>query len=313
MLEKNTTQLSHKDLIDEEIDFGSLVIEVIRFKLHVFVITFLFFLMSVVYVINLPDVYRSEALLAPVSTESTSRVSGQLGGLAALAGVNLAGASGDNVSLSIEIMKSREFITHVIQKYELAVPIYAAIGWERQTNHIIVDASLYDEESKIWTRKIAPPFLPEPSIIEVLDVFRTMYSVNHNKSTGLVSISVEHFSPYFAKEITDKLVLEINSRMRERELRSANKSIDYLNERVVQTQISEVRTMLFSLIEEQTKKVMLAKVKDDFIFETIDSALVSEYKVKPKRPLIVLLATLSGFLFSIFYVLIRKAKSQRRK
>jgi hypothetical protein len=62
--------------------------------------------------------------------------------------------------------------------------------------------------------------------------------------------------------------------------------------------------MLFSLIEEQTKTVMLGNVRDEYVFKTIDPAVVSELKEKPKRAIIVVVATFVVGMFSIFIVLL---------
>jgi LPS O-antigen subunit length determinant protein (WzzB/FepE family) len=61
--------------------------------------------------------------------------------------------------------------------------------------------------------------------------------------------------------------------------------------------------MLFSLIEEQTKTLMLANVREEYVFKTVDPAVVPERKSKPMRVFIVILtALLSGFFMSMIVV-----------
>jgi len=55
-----------------------------------------------------------------------------------------------------------------------------------------------------------------------------------------------------------------------------------------------LRNVFFSLIEEQTKTVMLAKVTDEYLLKTLDPAVAPEMKSRPKRSLMVVLATLLG-------------------
>src|SRR5690606_2577491 len=95
-----------------------------------------------------------------------------------------------------------------------------------------------------------------------------------------------------------KLTQAINTEMRNRDLNEAQRSIAYLNEQINQTNIADVRTMLFSLIEEQTKTVMLANVRDEYVFKTIDPAVVAEKKAKPARALIVILVVILGGMLS---------------
>jgi LPS O-antigen subunit length determinant protein (WzzB/FepE family) len=71
--------------------------------------------------------------------------------------------------------------------------------------------------------------------------------------------------------------------------------------------------MLFSLIEEQTKTLMLANVRDEYVFSTVDPAVVPELKDKPKRSLIVAVAIVLGGMFGLFGVLIGSALVNSRK
>ena len=65
-----------------------------------------------------------------------------------------------------------------------------------------------------------------------------------------------------------------------------------------------MQTIFYQLIEEQTKTIMLANVRKDYVFKTIDPAIIPEEKDKPKRALIVILGTMLGGMLSIFISLI---------
>jgi len=101
------------------------------------------------------------------------------------------------------------------------------------------------------------------------------------------------------------LVKDINEEMRNRELVEAQKSINYLNQQIAQTNIADIQTMLFSLIEEQTKTIMLANVREEYVFETVDRAIVAEKKSKPSRALICIMAVMLGGFLSMLLVLVR--------
>lgn len=292
--------------MDDEVDMRELFSAIWQGKWLIVCVTTVFAVASVFYALLLPDVYKSEALLAPASDSSGMKVSGQLGGLAALAGVNLGGSgSGDKTALAIEVLKSREFIGRFIEKYDLFVPLMAAESWSRHDDSLKVDPELYNTESQKWVREAKQPYKPKPSILEAYESFSNLQSVSQDKTTGMIKLSIEHFSPYLAKEWVELLVKDINKEMRERELKEAQNSMNYLNEQISQTDIADVRTMLFSLIEEQTKTVMLASVRDEFVFKTIDPAIVAEKKSKPKRALIVVLSVVLGGMLSIIVVLVR--------
>ena len=301
-----TTNPNQNTLADDEIDLRELFSAIWQGKWLIIAVTFVFAVGGIFYALSLPDIYKSEALLAPASDSSGMKVSGQLGGLAALAGVNLGGSgSGDKTALAIEVLKSREFIGRFVEKYDLFVPLMAAESWSRHNDSLQIDPELYNTESQKWVREVKLPYKPKPSFLEAYESFSGLLSVSQDKTTGMIRLSIEHFSPYLAKQWVDLLIKEINKEMRERELDEAQSSMNYLNEQISQTDIADVRSMLFSLIEEQTKTVMLASVRDEYVFKTIDPAIVAEKKSKPKRALIVVLSVMLGGMLSLIMVLVR--------
>jgi LPS O-antigen subunit length determinant protein (WzzB/FepE family) len=63
--------------------------------------------------------------------------------------------------------------------------------------------------------------------------------------------------------------------------------------------------ILYDLIESQQNKKMLASVKDEYAFKTIDPPIAPEKKYSPNRPLILVLFTLLGGFFAVLIVLIQ--------
>ncbi len=132
-------------------------------------------------------------------------------------------------------------------------------------------------------------------------------SVEKDQETGLVTVAVETYSPPAARRWVDWLVAEINARMREREIREAEESIRYLKEQAESTPLAEMRTVFFSLIEQQTQRRMLAAVRDEFVFKTVDPAVVPEERASPKRRLIAVLGLVGGLMLGVLIALARAA------
>ena len=257
----------------EDIDLVKVLAILLQAKKVIASITIVAAGLAVVLSLLLPNVYKSEALLAPVSDASSLNMSSQLSGLASLAGVNLGGKGQENSSLALEIVKSREFLGKFIEKHDLFVEIMATKGWNQDTNQLLIDDSAYNEQTKEWTREVNPPFKPKPSILETYEGLSELISVDEDKLTGMVKISVQHFSPFIAKQIVDELVKDLNEDMRQRDLVQAQRSIDYLSGKVSETNVGELKTLLYSLIEEQTKTLMLAHVRDEYVFKTQPNAI----------------------------------------
>ncbi|MCF4009272.1 Wzz/FepE/Etk N-terminal domain-containing protein [Rheinheimera sp. UJ63] len=300
-----TENVQHTQAADDEIDLRELFAAIWQGKWIIAGTTFVFAVLSVFYAISLPNIYSSEALLSPVTENSSMALPGQLGGLAALAGVNLRGRGNDKSALALEVLKSRDFMGRFIEKYDLFVPVMAAKGWNRADDSLVINNKLFDADTGEWVRKAIPPMTPQPSIQQTYAKFMRLVSVSQDKNTGMVRLSVQHFSPSLAKIWAEKLVLEINEEMRNRDLSEAQRSISYLNEQISQTNLADAKAMLFSLIEEQTKTLMLANVRSEYVFKTIDPAVVSERKAKPARALICVLGVMLGGMLSVLFVLIR--------
>lgn len=289
----------------DEIDLKELFSAIWAGKWIIIATTFLFSVAAVFYALSLPNIYKSEVTLAPAGESGGLNIPGQLGGLAALAGVNLGGKGGDKTALALEILKSREFLGRFIEENDLYVPIMAAKGWDRASDSLLLDEDVFDKVSNLWVREVKEPFKPKPSVLETIDEFNKLFSVSQDKMSGMVKLSVEFYSPIMAKIWADKLVKSINEEMRNRDLTEAEKSIEYLNGQIEQTHLADIRTMLFSLVEEQTKTKMLAHAREEYVLKTIDPAVVAELKSSPKRALIVLMAILLGLIMSTMVVIVR--------
>jgi LPS O-antigen subunit length determinant protein (WzzB/FepE family) len=61
----------------------------------------------------------------------------------------------------------------------------------------------------------------------------------------------------------------------------------------------------FELIQSQTETIMLANASPEYLFKTLDPAVVPEMKAGPKRALICILGSLLGALLGGLIVLVR--------
>ncbi|ABV86723.1 Wzz/FepE/Etk N-terminal domain-containing protein [Shewanella pealeana] len=295
--------------VEDEIDLRELFSVIWQGKWLIIAITAIFAIGSVIFALMQPNTYKSEALLAPASEEQgggLSALAGQFGGLASMAGINLGGGGGvDKTQMAIEVMKSRQFASQFIQSHNILPELMAADKWDMATDALVYDSELYNPQTKTWLREVKAPFKPEPSMQEAFKEFTKVIAVNSAKDTGMVTISVEHLSPSVAQQWVTWLVEDINKVMKERDVTEAHRSSEFLETQIAKTNVADIRTILYQLIEEQTKTIMFAEVRDEYVFKTIDPALVPEEKAGPKRALICVLGTMLGGMLAVMIVLIR--------
>jgi len=254
--------------------------------------------------IDMPNRYKSNATLVSAAA-SNSKVSGQLGSLAALAGVNLGSLAGnDKTDYAMEVIVSREFIESFIKKRDLLVPLMATESVDLQTGQLILNPEIYDEKNKKWVREVSFPYTPEPSMQEAHKAFLASFSISKDKVKNTVYISFEHYSPEFSKNVTNWIVEDINDHIRQSDIRDAQNSIQFLNKEADVATIAEIRNVVYALLEEQLKTLMVANVRHEYVFKFIDRAVSPQEKSGPKRALILIMFYLFLLFLTSIYVMI---------
>ncbi len=294
---------------DDEIDLAELWHAIWSGKLMIIFISLLFSIASIVYALSQPNIYKASTLLAPASQEGGAgglgALAGQFGGLASLAGINLGGSGGDKTAVALEVIKSRSFLEAFISKHQLLIPLMAANNWDATKDSLMLDDEIYNQENQTWVRDVKAPKKPEPSSWEAYKEFLDILNVSQDKTTSMVTISIEFYSPEIAKQWLLWLVQDINEYMREQDQKEAQRSIDYLTKQLENIQLKDMSAVFYQLIEEQTKSMMLTQVKAEYVLKTIDPSQTPDEKDKPKRALIVVLGTMLGGILSVLIVLVR--------
>lgn len=300
---------------DDEIDLLELFKNLWQGKWWIISFTAIAVAVGVAIALYLPNVYRAEALLAPSSEQQgggLSAMAGQFGGLASLAGINLGSSSLDKTGIAVEVAQSRQFITRFIRQHKLEVPLLAVTKMDKVSGKLVIDPKLYDETTQKWVRKVPDGKSVEPTDWELVKAFKALALVTQDKKSGLVTVSIDYFSPTVVKQWVDWLIADLNQTMKERDQAESKHNIAYLKEQLAKTSIADMQSVFYKLIEEQTKTLMLTEVSQEYVFKTIDPAVVAEEKAKPKRGLIVVLACVVGGMMGVMFVLIRFAIATRR-
>jgi len=292
---------------DDDIDLRELFGALWAGSRKIIAITAVFAFVSVIYALSLSDQYKATVLLAPAQSDSSdlSGALGQLGGLASLAGVDIGGGDSSEAQMAQEIMKSWSFIDVFIAENNISVEVYAAEGWSRGSNELQIDDDIYDAETKTWlvendnTGEVGPP-----SSWVLFQAFSERLVVSENKKSGLVSVSIEYYSPQIAKQWLDMYVAAINAHMQQRQMEKVTNNINYLQAQIENTSIAEMREVFYTIIAEQTKNKMLAEASPEYAFVAVSPSMVPEEKSQPERAFICIIGTLLGGILSVLLVLV---------
>ena len=292
---------------EDQIDLREVVRALWNGRKLIVALSSFFAVLCLVIALILPDRYASASVLAPVTPEASGLPGAlsRLGSVASLAGLSFGVGDGSEAQIAQEIMESWGFIEEFIEKNNLQIPLYAVSGWDKSTNSLIIDSDIYDEKNKKWLIEDANGDLGAPSSWKLYKRFSDMLSVSQDSEAGLVTLSIEHYSPYVAKQLVDLLFEEINRHMQQRKLNKVNSNIEYLRAQVEKTSISHMENVFYTIIEEQIKNKMLAEATPENTFVVVNQSMVAEEKIGPRRVLIVVLGSFFAVIFSMLVVLVR--------
>ena len=271
------------------VDFAFLLWEK---KLTIILITTFFAFFSVLFSLMLPNIYKSESILAP--TESDNSLSAQLmsiSPIARLGGMNIPQENSSKSEEALARIQSYDFFVKYFLPNIDSRNLSSIKKWDSSDNKII-----YFKENENSSK---------PSNQELFIAYNEILSINKNLENSFINISIAHQSPYIAKEWLNLIIDSINNSMRNEYIIIAENSINFLKSSLEDTNVQPIKDSISDLLENQLQALMLAKSNDDYIFKRLSSPVASEYKDSPNRTTICILGAFIGLIFSTFFVVIQ--------
>ncbi len=299
----------YKNNSEDEIDLRELLFALIQGRWIITSVTSFLTIIGIIYSLLLPNIYESKALLAPVD-ESSSLISGalsQFGGLAGFSGLSLPEAdNSSNSKKAVEVMSSLSFFENYIMPNIFLPDLMATEFWDYEKNIIIYDKDIYNKDSNLWVRNFSYPEKLIPSAQESFEVFEDDYfNMTEDNKTGYVTLSIKHQSPLISKQWVETIVEEINTFYRQKDKAHSEKAVDYLNEQIAKSSLSQIKEVTSSLLQKEIQKLTLIEANKDYVFEYIYPPSIMEEKSGPNRALIVFISAFLGGLLSTLLVLFK--------
>jgi hypothetical protein len=169
--------------------------------------------------------------------------------------------------------------------------LVAAESWDQSTNTIIYNQDINSLSAKVSNQ-------------EAYESYKGMLYISDDKKSIFLNMRIEHISPFIAQQWLELIIYNINNHMRNLDKIVAQNSIDFLNISAQETQLSEIKGVIYKLIENQIQVLTLTEADKDYIFKPVSSPIVPERKSGPSRASICISGTLFGFMMSLFISLI---------
>lgn len=243
-------------------------------------------------------VYRASAVLVPATADpsgSLGKALGSLGGLAAIAGIDIGGKGATNTAESLAVLRSREFTESFIVEQNM-MPVLYASKWNTATND--------------WG--VAPE--KRPSLAQGYKFFDKIRTANEDKKTGLIRVQIEWKDREQAAAWVNALIARLNTVMRARAIQRTQAYIGFLEKELETTSAIETRHAISRIMESQINERMLANVTEEYAFRVVDRALAPDPRdpVRPKKALMIAAGMIAGLVVGAVTVLVLSAIRARR-
>jgi uncharacterized protein involved in exopolysaccharide biosynthesis len=274
---------------DDDFNFSTLTKLLSRYRWLVALCTVLAGVVAGVQAFTRPPYFRAEVVVTDVREHGAGNLgslASELGGLASIAGVNI-GAGGGSTP-------GQEFAA-VLESHHLAEEFIKRNGL-----------------LPILLKKSSKP----PTVwLAVKEFTESVISIRKDQRKGITTIGMQWTDPKVAAGWANAYVALANELIRAHALEESTRNIAYLNTQLAKYDSVDLRKVMYTLIESETKQLMVANGRTDYAFQIVDPAVPPELKSGPHRLLNTLIGlVVGGFLglVSAYLVdLIRKARSSR--
>jgi uncharacterized protein involved in exopolysaccharide biosynthesis len=240
--------------------------------------------LSVWYALAATERFRAEVVITEAHDQDMggngSSITGQLGGLASLAGLDMANNPQDRDSQGV--LNSRRLIEEFIKKENLL-------------------------------RVLMPHPGPKSTLWFAVKRFKDrVVTIREDKRSNLTTVGIDWTDAKTAAQWANDFVALCNELVRTHALNESSRNIAYLNEQLAKTNVVDIQRALDDLIESEMKKLMLANGRTEYAFTIIDPAVAPEIRNSPQRVLVVIIGFALGMLIGIVTGFIRERIGKER-
>jgi uncharacterized protein involved in exopolysaccharide biosynthesis len=288
-------QESKRRFDDDEITFRDLLKELRASKLLLSGLVAMCTLAGVAIGLFTDREYEASTVLLPVTDDATGRGGGlsalasQYSGLASLAGINLLGSASGKKDEALAVLESELLTERYIHDNNL-LPVLYAKQW--------------DATAQKW-RPTDPKKVP--TLWKANRNFKKIRSVVDDKKANVVILKITWTNPQQAATWANDLVKMTNSYLRDKAIQEAERNIAYLNEQAAKSNVVEARKSIYSLLETEINKEMLARGRFEYALKVVDPAFVPEKPSSAGPVLLGLLGFGLGCTVAVLAVFARRA------
>jgi hypothetical protein len=211
-----------------------------------------------------PKTYSATVVMASATNGAdagrlggAASLASQFGGIASLAGLSL--PTNQREWQSVAVLESEALTENFIKDNDL-LPVLYADKW--------------DANAKRWKVSDSKDI---PTLWKANRYFkRKIRAVAVDPKTGLITLQIKWRNADQAAAWANGLVEMANDYLRNKAIAESERSIAYLNQQAAKTTVLEARQAIFSVLEAEIDKAMLARGTKEYAFNILDPAFAPE-------------------------------------
>lgn len=293
---------------EDEINLLDLFIVLLKHKVMIIAVVFLAGIAALVFSLQMPNVYLSEATIAPTTQEKSGGGLAALGGFGAMIAAEVGiGATGSLDQFDV-VLKSRDLTNTIVREHNL-LPIVFEKSWDAKTGDwkVAEPPSAFQKASAAILGMLRPTpdkkkedVSKSPSLQDAYKEIQGMLSLKPDKKQNVMRIGFESKDPEMARTILNYYIVGLSEFLRRQTLEDAAAQQVHLTQQLSKMTDPLLKNRLYELIAKQIEKETLAKIQRYYSFNVIDPAFVPEKKFKPKRAQICMISVVVAFFIAIF-------------
>jgi LPS O-antigen subunit length determinant protein (WzzB/FepE family) len=237
--------------------------------------------------------YEASVVVSPVSEETNSSGLGALGALATqFSGLASLATSGNNRKAEYTaILQSEGLTTEFIRQNNL-LPVLYAQKWDAAGDHWKVQK----DAPTLWMANRR---------------FRTDIRRTSTDKTGLLTLTITWSNATMSAQWANGIVAMTNQYIRAKAISDGERNVAYLNDQLAKSNVVAVQNSISALLENEIKKIMLARGSEEYAFKIIDAATVPERPSSPNPIIWSIVGSITGLLLASFVILAMSPKVRR--
>jgi hypothetical protein len=256
-------------------------------------------LAAIIYLHLATYTYTTTLTLIPTQPQQRD-LGGQLGGLAAVAGINLPATPTAVSPFTVypETAQTRQVAADMIRVWPEVMPALFGGQWNPETKTWHEPSSLSRTILGVLRPILGIPAYKwrAPGAPELQQYIASAVGVGQDKKKPILTISLSNKDPDFARKFILTMHQSTDRVLRRMTLDRAKKYAGYLEIKLMTTQTSVVRDVLTQSLSEQETLVMMGNADTDFAAQPLSPP---ESSLRPTRPVPVIVL-LVGILLGLF-------------